>query len=109
MPVAETEAFTVHIPREAADLLRRLAGLDRHHPEPVEDFAAELLTQAAQRRQYGLELRRRKAALMEDAHRQTLEAGITEEEALADILQAVREVRAEKSLREREDERRNGP
>ena len=105
---AETETLTLRIPREAADLLRRLADDRRGCPEPVEDLAANLLAEAAERRRYGLELRRRKAALMEEAHRQTAEAGITEEEALADILEAVREVRAEKSLRQREDELRGG-
>jgi hypothetical protein len=96
----DTEALTLRIPREAADLLRRLAGSDGSNGKPVEDLAANLLTRAAEQR----ERFRRSAERRQAAWDRLIAEGHTEEELYAEIDAAVEEVRAEKSLRQRHDE-----
>ena len=104
MAAIDTEALTLRIPREAADLLRRLAGSDGGRAKPVEDLAADLLTDAARRREHGLELRDRRLARAEAAEQHLRDSEISEEEIEREIDEVIKEVRAEKSLRQRHEE-----
>ena len=95
----DTETLTLRIPREAAESLRRLAGSDGGGS--VENLAADLLADAARRREYGLGLYRRRMALREEAECHLRENGITEEDVIREIDEAIREVRAERPLHSR--------
>ena len=100
---AETESLTLRIPHAAADLLRRLAnsnGTNGSRGRSVEDVAVGLLTRAAEQQ----ERFRRSAARRQAAWDKLIADGHTEEELYAEIDAAVREVRAEKSLRQRHEE-----
>lgn len=89
-------------------MLRRLATNGRGQAEPVEELAARLLADVAERRQYGLELRDRRIA-GRTATYEVLEAeGMDEQEVIDEVIAIIRAVRSEKSLWDREDERRGG-
>ena len=100
---AETESLTLRVPRETADVLRRLAspnGTNGRRAQSMEDVAGHLLTLAAAQR----ERFRQSAIERQAAWDKLLAEGHTEEELYAEIDAAVEEVRAEKSLRQRHDE-----
>ena len=99
----QSESLTVKLPRAVAETLRRLAaaGVSSQAGASVEQYASELLADAAERRGRVIEVRRRKAELMADHDRRVAGGEISKADIAAEVEAAFEEVHAGQPLHAR--------